>query len=149
MDYAPVNIAPPGMQQGDFYQYVVGPYDVWAIEYGYSPALDDADAEEARLEAILSRSHEHGLAFGNDADDMRAPGRHIDPQVMIGDMSSNPVAYALGRFQVVNHTLDNLLERTRVDGRSHQRTATTAGRFVWSIFKPSGRNLTSNRRCLR
>ncbi|MCH8501317.1 MAG: zinc-dependent metalloprotease [Aliidiomarina sp.] len=138
MDYAPVNIAPPGVEQGDFYQYVVGPYDVWAIEYGYSPALDDADAEEARLEAILSRSHEHGLAFGNDADDMRAPGRHIDPQVMIGDMSSNPVAYALGRFEVVNHTLDNLLERTRVDGRSHQRTATTAGRLFGQYSSQAG-----------
>lgn len=138
MDYAPVNIAPPGVSQGDYYQYVVGPYDEWAIEYGYSQGLDDAEAEEARLEAILSRSHEHGLAFGNDADDMRAPGRHIDPQVMIGDMSSNPVAYAVGRFAVVNDTLENLLERSLVAGQSHQRTATSASRLFGQYASQAG-----------
>lgn len=138
MDYAPVNIAPPGVTQGDFYQYVVGPYDIWAIEYGYSQGLADPEAEEARLQAILGRSHEHGLAFGNDADDMRAPGRHIDPQVMIGDMSSNPVAYARGRFAVVNHTLENLLERSRVEGQSHQRTATSASRLFGQYSSQAG-----------
>lgn len=138
MDYAPVNIAPPGVEQGDYYQYVVGPYDEWAIEYGYSMGLSDPEAEEARLEAILSRSHEHGLAFGNDADDMRAPGRHIDPQVMIGDMSSNPVAYAKGRFAVVNHTLENLLDRSRIEGKSHQRTATSASRLFGQYASQAG-----------
>lgn len=130
MDYAPVNIAPPGTTQGDFYQYVVGPYDSWAIEYGYSPALADADAEEARLEQILSRSHQPELMFGNDADDMRAPGRHIDPRVMIGDMSSDPVAYSRDRFVTVNHTLGELLDRARVDGRSHQRVRSSAMRLA-------------------
>ncbi|RUO42913.1 hypothetical protein CWE15_05800 [Aliidiomarina taiwanensis] len=138
MDYAPVNIAPPGYEQGDYYQWVVGPYDEWAIEYGYSPAAEDADAEEARLEAILSRSHEHGLAFGNDADDMRAPGRHIDPQVMIGDMSSNPVAYARGRFEVVNKTFGTLLDDARQDGDSHQKLTTLASRLFGTYYGQAG-----------
>jgi hypothetical protein len=34
MDYLPVNIAPQGVQQGDFFPVVIGPYDEWAIEYG-------------------------------------------------------------------------------------------------------------------
>jgi len=129
MDYAPVNIAPPGLNQGDYYQWAVGPYDEWAIEYGYSPESADADAEEARLETILSRSHEHGLAFGNDADDMRAPGLHIDPQVMIGDMSSNPVAYARGRFDIVNNTFATLLDSARDEGQSHEKLNTLARRL--------------------
>lgn len=138
MDYAPVNIAPPAYEQGDYYQWVVGPYDEWAIEYGYSTAVADADAEETRLEAILSRSHEHGLAFGNDADDMRAPGRHIDPQVMIGDMSSNPVAYARGRFDVVNNTFGTLLDDARQDGDSHQKLTTLASRLFGIYYGQAG-----------
>ncbi|MCC5878566.1 MAG: zinc-dependent metalloprotease [Idiomarina sp.] len=126
MDYNPVNLAPVGKTQGDYYSYKPGPYDLWAIEYGYSTAVDDADAEQARLEAILSRSHEHALAFGNDADDMRAPGRHIDPRIMTGAMSSNPVAYAKDRWELVNHELGNLLENARADGESHQRVLTSA-----------------------
>lgn len=126
MDYNPVNLAPLGKTQGDYYSYKPGPYDLWAIEYGYSPALDDADAEEARLEAILSRSHEHELAFGNDADDMRAPGRHIDPRIMIGAMSSDPVTYAQDRWELVNDEFSQLLDKAREDGESHQRVLTSA-----------------------
>lgn len=126
MDYNPVNIAPVGGQQGDYYSYKPGPYDLWAIEFGYSPALADADAEEARLERILSRSHERELAFGNDADDMRAPGRHIDPRIMTGAMSSDPVAYAIDRWNRVNYEFNQLLDKGREEGQSHQRVLTSA-----------------------
>lgn len=126
MDYNPVNIAPVGVTQGDFYSYKPGPYDIWAIEYGYSPALADAEAEEARLSAILSRSHQPELAFGNDADDMRAAGRHIDPRVMIGAMTSEPIAYAKDRWQRVNYEFTQLLEKGRMAGQSHQRVFTSA-----------------------
>ena len=35
MEYLPVNIAPQGVQQGDYFPTVIGPYDEWAISYGY------------------------------------------------------------------------------------------------------------------
>lgn len=130
MDYNPVNIAPVGTPQGDYFSYLPGPYDLWAIEYGYSASLDDPQAEEARLEGILSRSHERELAFGNDADDMRAPGRHIDPRIMIGAMSSEPVAYGIDRFNRVNYEFENLLDNARVDGQSHQRLLTSANMLL-------------------
>jgi len=37
MDYSPVNIVPKGVKQGDYYNTTLGPYDYWAIEYGYKP----------------------------------------------------------------------------------------------------------------
>jgi hypothetical protein len=126
MDYSPINVAPLGEDQGDYFQYEPGPYDDWAINYGYSAALADPVAEQARLANILSRSNEHGLAFGNDADDMRAPGRHIDPRVMIGDMSSNAVAYASDRMELIDHMLSELTEKSRVKGESHQQLLVAA-----------------------
>ena len=36
MDYTPANIAPIGKAQGDIFQAKPGPYDDWAIEFGYS-----------------------------------------------------------------------------------------------------------------
>ncbi|WP_440054496.1 zinc-dependent metalloprotease [Pseudoalteromonas sp. T1lg65] len=126
MDYAPINLAPIGKPQGDYFQTKPGPYDDWAIEYGYSPALNDEKAEQARLEKILSRSSEHKLAFGNDADDMRAPGRHIDPRVMIGDMSSDPVAYGVQRMELINQIFTELKDKTLVEGESHQQLWNTA-----------------------
>ncbi len=121
MDYTPANIAPMGMEQGDYFQDKPGPYDDWAIEYGYSAGLNDKKAEQARLDAILARSSEHGLQFGNDADDMRAPGRHIDPRIMIGDMSSNPVAYAADRMALINNTFGKLEENALVEGDSYHQ----------------------------
>jgi len=126
MDYAPINVAPKGMKQGDYFQTEPGPYDDWAITYGYSTPLKDNEQEQKRLDNILARSAEHGLAFGNDADDMRAPGRHIDPRIMTGDLSSNPVAYAVDRMDLINNLFGELKEKTLIDGQSYQRLLISA-----------------------
>ncbi len=125
MEYAPVNLAPIGAKQGDYFQTELGPYDYWAIEYGYSVALNDSSAEQERLDALLRRSGEKGLAFGNDADDMRRAGRHIDPLIMTGDMSSNPVAYAVDRMALIDQTLGDIKRRTLVEGESYQQLLTS------------------------
>ena len=138
MDYAPANIAPIGMQQGDIFQTKPGPYDDWAIEYGYSQALADEAAEQQRLEKILARSSEHALAFGNDADDMRAPGRHIDPRVMIGDMSSNPAAYADDRMELINKLFTELKDKATVNGESYQQLVTSANILFRSYRTQAG-----------
>jgi hypothetical protein len=119
MDYAPTNIAPPGVQQGDYSDYRAGPYDHWAIEYGYSTGLADAEKEESRLSAILVRSTQPDLAFGNDADDMRSPGRHIDPRVMTNDMSNQAIDYSIGRIKLVNDTFGKLKDRVLKQGDSY------------------------------
>ncbi|HSE28453.1 MAG TPA: zinc-dependent metalloprotease [Gemmatimonadales bacterium] len=120
MDYPALNIAPRGTAQGQFATTTPGPYDLWAIEFGYSEAAADPAAEKARLERILARSTEPGLAFGNDADDMRAPGGGVDPRVMINDMSSDPIGYAAGRIALARTVLGELQRKFLVGGRSHQ-----------------------------
>jgi len=105
MDYPSINLAPPGMEQGDYGNTRPGPYDDWAITFGYSPDMDDP----AKRGALLAQSSDISHIFGNDADDMRAPGFGIDPRVNIGDMSSDPVAYAIDRIALVNDTLPKLV----------------------------------------
>ncbi|WP_445428819.1 zinc-dependent metalloprotease [Alishewanella sp. HL-SH05] len=138
MDYTPINIAPPGMAQGDIFQTKPGPYDDWAIEYGYSTALNDAAAEQARLEKILARSVEPALAFGNDADDMRTPGRHIDPRVMIGDMSSEPVVYAADRMRLLEKMMAELSTTAVTEGESYQRLLTSANMLFGQYRSQAG-----------
>ena len=115
MDYPAVNVAPPGTDQGQYYTTRPGPYDVWAMEYGYTP-----DASEQELDEILSRSTEPELAFGNDADDMRAPGKAINPRVMVGDMSNEALDYAEERMTLVGDLMDGLLEKYEDPGQSYQ-----------------------------
>ncbi len=120
MDYMPANIAPVGAAQGEYYITKPGAYDHWAIDYGYSEALEDPVGEETRLLNLAARSHEPALAFGNDADDMRRVGKGIDPRVMIYDMSSDPVAYGTQRCELVQARLSELLRKEPVKGETWQ-----------------------------
>ena len=103
MEYPAINLAPLGITQGDYYDTVPGPYDEWAITFGYKPLL----SSEERFQ-LLSRSSEPELMFGNDADDMRAPGKGIDPRAMINDLSNEPIKYAKERIELVNRTMEDL-----------------------------------------
>ncbi|MFB2119431.1 zinc-dependent metalloprotease [Parapedobacter sp. 2B3] len=118
MDYPAINVSRDRSKQGDYYTTKAGPYDIWAIEYGYTPF---APAEEAKgLDKILSRSTDPQLAFGNDADDMRSPGKAIDPRVMINDHSSDMMAYGEERFLLVNDMMPKLKERFSRPNQGYQ-----------------------------
>ena len=117
MDYPAVNVSADRSKQGDYYTTKAGPYDIWAIEYGYTPFKPEE--EEAALNKILSRSTDPKLAFGNDGDDMRSPGKAMDPRVNINDMSSDPIAYAEERFKVVNTTMGKLVKKYSKPGQSY------------------------------
>jgi len=118
MDYSNVNIALDPAKQGLYYDVTPGPYDVWAIQFGYS---EFAKAESGnKLVSLLSQSAKHELMFGNDADDMRSAGHGIDPRVMIDDMSNDPVAYSIERIQLVNQTLPKLKDKFVKQGDSYQ-----------------------------
>ena len=78
------------------------------------------------------------MIFGNDADDMRAPGRHIDPRVMIGDMSSNPAAYADDRMELINKLFTELKDKATVNGESYQQLVTSANILFRSYRTQAG-----------
>jgi hypothetical protein len=105
-------------KQGDYYTTKAGPYDLWAIEYGYTPFSESE--EEAGLNKILSRSTDPQLAFGNDADDMRSPGGGIDPRVNVNDQTNDMVAYGEDRFKLVNTMMPKLKARFSKTGQSYQ-----------------------------
>ncbi|GAA4342251.1 zinc-dependent metalloprotease [Flaviaesturariibacter amylovorans] len=116
MDYPAINIAADPKQQGDYYTTKEGPYDDWAIAFGYTPFPDSSEATE--LAKILARSSDPRLAFGNDADDMRVPGKGMDPRANTNDMSSDAIGYAAARLQLVNGLLPKLVQRYTKPGQS-------------------------------
>lgn len=148
MDYPGVNLAVPGQKQGHYYTTRPGPYDIWAIEFGYSPARDNAKDEQKRLEKILARSTEPELMFGNDADDMRSSNRGIDPRVMIYDLSSDAIAHATGRIELVNDVKNKILAKYNTPGNTyhelktaylmltsqHRNAATVLSRYIGGIY---------------
>lgn len=120
MEYPAINFALNKSEQTYYYDDKTGLYDHWVIEYGYSQALKDDEAEEKRLTKILSRSTDPKLVFGNDADDMRAPGKGIDPMVNIYDLSNDPVAYGVDRITLIDTKLiPQLMKKYAKDNQSY------------------------------
>ena len=115
MDYAGINLTMDKASQGQYYDMAVGPYDIWAIQFGYTPFNNDSQRD-----AILSRSTEPELIFGNDADDMRSPGKAIDPRVMTGDLSNDQISYSTDRFNLVNKMMGEIVSKFSVEGNTYE-----------------------------
>lgn len=129
MDYPAINVSSDRKKQGDYYTTKVGPYDDWAIEFGYTQFTE---AEEKNgIKKILDRSTDPRLTFGNDADDMRSPGGGgIDPRVMINDMSNDMVAYAEDRFILVNTLMGKLKNKYSKSGKSYAELRARYGNLM-------------------
>jgi hypothetical protein len=118
MDYPSINIALDKTKQGDYYTTKSGPYDGWAIEYGYRQFENSYD-EEMGLDKILARSNEPYLIFGNDGDDMRSPGKGIDPRVNVNDFTNDMMTYAEDRYKLVNNLMGKLIAKYAKPNQSY------------------------------
>jgi hypothetical protein len=115
MDYVPFNIAALKTSGVDYWTPTLGRYDVWAVQYGYTPfGARRPEDEEGRLRSIASRGNEPGLAYRNDlmADQW-------DPMVGRFDLSSDPLAYYQRQMQVARYLLTTLEKREPQPGKSY------------------------------
>jgi hypothetical protein len=94
MEYAPINLARPGEPRAFPWQLAIGPYDYWAIEYGYKPIAPEH--EHAELQRIAARSAEPQLAYGTDEDNSLG----VDPESLQFDLGSDPVVFARKRIDI-------------------------------------------------
>ena len=91
MDYVPINLAPPGTVQGDYYPRIVGPYDDWAIEYGYKVIGGvNPNSDLPALQQIASRAAQAQLAYAPDEDSVDI----LDPAANTFDLSANMLRYS-------------------------------------------------------
>lgn len=118
MDYVPANISPKGEKQGDYFPQTIGPYDVWAIEYGYTPYSGGTTGEKKELEKLASRSGEPGLTFSTDEDTTSiAP----DPDSNRFDFGEDAVKFAERQATVVREAMDDLVDRVVKDGDDYSK----------------------------
>ncbi|HIK44605.1 MAG TPA: zinc-dependent metalloprotease [Leptolyngbyaceae cyanobacterium M65_K2018_010] len=103
MDYFPPNLAPPGQTQGDYFPTRLGPYDLWAIEYGYKPITSPVAAQR-ELQHIASRAGAPELALATDEDIYD----FLDPKASPWDLSRDPLGYAAGQMAIAQAIWDKL-----------------------------------------
>lgn len=106
MDYIGINIKPTEAEtQGLWAMDTIGPYDMWAIEYGYT---FDAD-----LKPILARVAEPELQFATD-EDTDGP----DPLARRYDFGKDPLTYAKSQADLAKRHREKLIEKFVKDGES-------------------------------
>ncbi len=121
MDYCPVNLAPKGVKQGDYFTTTLGPYDYWAIEYGYKPM---SGAESADLKKIASRgAGTPGLDYGTDEDVVLT----ADPFINRFDMGSDVLKFSQDRMIAAEDLMKTMATRVVEDGEGYQRTRVAFG----------------------
>ncbi len=97
MDYDPINLAPQGKPEGDYFMHGVGPYDDLMVEYLYAPFDRLTPADEAKELSRIARKAETtpGLMYddGSLSD--------IDPSSSTDDLGNDPLAFAEARLTMM------------------------------------------------
>jgi Met-zincin/Domain of unknown function (DUF5117) len=136
MDYLPVNIAPQGEQQGDYFPGVVGPYDEWAIEYGYKRSPQAAlepmlpEAEKGFLEQIALASPQPELSYATDEDIW-----DINPLANLWDMSSDVLVYSQWQMDNARVMWERLDQRYLSKGESYSNLRVLFNRVLRYYFR--------------
>ncbi len=105
MDYVPLNInMEDGAYQGMYNSGLIGPYDVWAIEYGYT----FGDTKE-----ILKRVNEPELAYQTD-EDTGGP----DPLARRYDHYKNPLDYSRQLMKLSQFARSRIIDKFVKDGET-------------------------------
>jgi Met-zincin/Domain of unknown function (DUF5117) len=137
MDYNPTEFAGTEADQGCFITTTLGPYDYWAIEYGYRPFMSggDAGSEKEMLASITSRVAEPGLAYATDED---TSDFGPDPYIYRFDNGDDPVAFAKHRIAMAERLFGDLETRAVAEGESYSRLR-KAFNTVMGQFSIAGR----------
>jgi hypothetical protein len=135
MDYIPPNIAPKGTKQGNYFPTMVGPYDNWAIKYGYTPipAATPA-AEKPFLEKLAHESAlRPELTYSTDEDMF-----DLDPTVNAWDNSGNVLLYSQWQLDNSRQLWDLINKRFPSNDESYsdvsERFGTVLGNYFQNLY---------------
>lgn len=137
MDYNPLLFF-PGDEAEKVRHYVtpaLGPYDHWAIEYGYA-VPDKGQSEEELLKSIAARCTQPGHDYGTDED--ASVFGATDPLTNRYDMGANPLDWARERARLCDELMHNVVDWSVRDGE----TRYYARRAFEAITVEKARNLS-------
>jgi hypothetical protein len=120
MDYSPVNIAPKGVKQGDYFSQVLGPYDYWAIEYAYKPITGNQEEELGKIAAKIAQP---GHEYGTDEDLYL----NSDPDINVWDLGADPMKFGQERMLLAEELLKDLHNKIVDKGEGYQRARVALG----------------------
>ena len=95
MEYAPLNLWPQPFKQGAFFQTTIGPYDYYAIKFGYAtiPGAQTPEQEVPTLRRWASGWTNPWTRYASDEDVDYETGHAADPRVEQGMLTNDPLSW--------------------------------------------------------
>jgi hypothetical protein len=120
MEYSPVNLWPKGTSQGAYFQTALGPYDYYAIRYGYGyiPNASSPNAELPTLRRWASSWSNPWYRFASDEDNSHQGGHAIDPRVVTYDLTNRPLEWCDVQMKTMHSVMNAVSQRFPAPGRS-------------------------------
>jgi hypothetical protein len=120
---------------GNFFTPTVGPYDIWAIKYGYMnvPGSTDPMSETSSLALVATQSGLPGHAYLTDED-----ADSYDPYAVRFDNAKDPVTYFGKEIEASKRALKYALDKLPRPGESYTKRTELVASSLLRIFH-SGR----------
>ncbi|MBV8244901.1 MAG: zinc-dependent metalloprotease, partial [Candidatus Eremiobacteraeota bacterium] len=95
MEYAPLNLWPQPYRQGEYFQSTIGPYDYYAIKWGYAaiPGASTPEEEVPTLRRWAEGWSNPWTRYASDEDVDYATGHAADPRVEQDMLTNDPIAW--------------------------------------------------------
>ncbi|HET9481295.1 MAG TPA: zinc-dependent metalloprotease, partial [Candidatus Polarisedimenticolia bacterium] len=129
MDYIPVNLAPSGGTQGQYWQTTLGDYDYWAIEYAYRtiPGVKTSEDELPELRKTATRVAEAGLHYGTDED-------NSEPRTNMWDIGQDTLAYHRARVGLARELWSRIPTTLAKEGEGYQKIRRSFEAGLFELF---------------
>jgi len=122
MEYEPFNLWPKGTPQGDYDQLVLGPYDLYAIKYGYGYVPGTPEQQLPTLRRWASKWAQPYYRFASDEDaDGFSMGHSIDPRVEMWDLTNDPLAWCATQESLMRRLMNAVNERFPQSGMPYDQ----------------------------
>lgn len=134
MEYAPLNLWPKGKGQGHYWQTVLGPYDYYAIKWGYGrvPGARTPQDELPTLNRWASVWSNPLYRFASDEDVSYGNGHAIDPRVSWNDLTSDTLGWCGTQMDMAHNLMQVVDRRWPRPGHSFQEQRDA---FGWLLVR--------------
>jgi hypothetical protein len=121
MEYTPTNVWPKGMSTGDYFQTVLGPYDYYAIQWGYAPipGATKPEDEVPALRKLAAAWPDPRHRFETDEDVEWENGHAIDPRVVQFDLTNDNIGWCDAQMQLSDTLVHSIERRFTTPGEAH------------------------------
>lgn len=113
MEYSPINLWPKGTRQGGYFQTTFGPYDYYAIRYGYAP-IGGARTPQDELPTLrrwAAAWTQPQFRYASDEDVSWDNGMGVDPRNQQWDLTDDNIGWCQNRMKLSHDLLKNVGRR--------------------------------------